>query len=70
MTNPRMIDHDPQEPKIDRRPESFKVFFAIIALIWVWYLYFVPVDWKSLLVGVVTGLGFMLWASVRFRHLW
>ncbi|MCA1403694.1 hypothetical protein I6F26_03630 [Ensifer sp. IC3342] len=64
------IEHDPQEPKIDRRPESFRLFFVFLSLGWVWYLYFVPFDWRSLLVGLVTGGALMLWASVRFKHLW
>lgn len=64
------IEHDPNEPKIDRRPESFRLFFVILALGWVWYLYFVPFDWRSLLVGMVTGGALILWASVRFKHLW
>jgi hypothetical protein len=64
------IDHDPKEPKIDRTPESFRLFFVIIAFVWAWYLYFIPFNWPSILVGLVTGMGFMLWASIRFKHLW
>ncbi|RVH37673.1 hypothetical protein [Sinorhizobium meliloti] len=64
------IEHDPNEPKIDRRPESFRLFFVLLALGWAWYLYFVPIDWRSILVGLVTGGALMLWASVRFKHLW
>lgn len=64
------IDHDPNEPKIDRKPESFRLIFVLLALGWVWYLYFIPFDWRSLMVGGVTGMLFMLWASIRFKHLW
>ena len=70
MSAPQTIEHDSKEPKIDRRPESFRAFFVILALGWAWYLYFVPFDWRSLLVGLVTGGALMLWASVRFKHLW
>lgn len=66
----KQIDHDPEEPKIDRKPESFRLFFAIIALIWVGNAYFFTIDWRSVLLGTVTGMAFMLWASIRFKHLW
>ncbi|WP_339073048.1 hypothetical protein [Sinorhizobium meliloti] len=46
------------------------MFFVVLALGWAWYLYFVPFDWRSLLVGMVTGGALILWASVRFNHLW
>jgi len=64
------IDHDQNEPKIDRRPESFRLFFVIVALIWAGYLYSFPVDWRSVGLGAISGGAFILWASIRFKHLW
>lgn len=66
----KQIDHDPHEQKIDRKPESFRLFFVVLALIWAGFLYSFPVDWQSLLIGGITGGALMLWASVRFKHLW
>lgn len=64
------IDHDQNEPKIDRRPESFRLFFVILALIWAGYLYSFPIDWRSVGLGAISGGGLLLWASVRFKDLW
>ncbi|QGJ73820.1 hypothetical protein CN134_15000 [Sinorhizobium meliloti] len=64
------IEHDPNEPKIDRRPESFWGLFVILLLIWIGTLYLFPVDWRSVGMGAITGGFFVLWASVRFKHLW
>ncbi|WP_205583852.1 hypothetical protein [Neorhizobium sp. NCHU2750] len=64
------IDHDPNEPKIDRKPESFRLLFAVIAVAWAALLYSTDLDWRSAVAGFATGAIFMLWASVRFKHLW
>lgn len=70
MTKPRTIDHDPNEPKIDRRPESFRLIFALLAFAWFGMIYAYGVEWRSAVIGGATGMMFMLWASVRFKHLW
>jgi len=67
---PMQIDHDPNEKNIDRKPESFWVLFAVLGLAWVALLYTVPLDWTSIVAGFATGAVFMLWASIRFKHLW
>ncbi|RVJ07859.1 hypothetical protein CN193_04845 [Sinorhizobium meliloti] len=64
------IEHDPHEPKIDRRPESFRWLFVILIVGWVALLSTTPMDWRSITAGFATGAVFMLWASVRFKHLW
>lgn len=67
---PMQIDHDPNEKNIDRKPESFWVLFAVLGLAWIALLYTVPLDWTSIVAGFATGAVFMLWASIRFKHLW
>lgn len=64
------IDHDPKEPKIDRKPESFRTMFVLLALAWAGMLYAYSLDWRSVVIGGATGMMFMLWASIRFKHLW
>ncbi len=64
------IEHDPHEPKIDRRPESFRLMFIVVAIAWGCLLYSYNVDFLSVGLGAFTGMIFMLWASVRFKHLW
>jgi hypothetical protein len=51
----KTIDHDKNEPPIDRSPGPWKVVLPIIALLWAWYFYFMPFDWVSLMLGFVTG---------------
>ncbi|AWM23449.1 hypothetical protein [Sinorhizobium fredii] len=70
MSGRHTIEHDPHEPKIDRRPESFRLIFALLAFAWFGMIYAYGVEWRSALVGGATGMMFMLWASVRFKHLW
>ncbi|WP_244561431.1 hypothetical protein [Ensifer aridi] len=64
------IEHDPNEPKIDRRPESFRLIFVLLAFAWFGTIYAYGVEWRSAIMGGATGMMFMLWASVRFKHLW
>ncbi|ASP84756.1 hypothetical protein CDO26_09220 [Sinorhizobium meliloti] len=64
------IEHDPHEPKIDRRPESFRLIFFLLAFAWFGMIYAYGVEWRSAIMGGATGMMFMLWASVRFKHLW
>ncbi|RVH32383.1 hypothetical protein CN093_17535 [Sinorhizobium meliloti] len=69
--NPRhTIEHDPSEPKIDRRPESFRLLFLIVALGWAGYFYSFRADWTAIFLGFGTGAVFILWVSCRYRHLW
>lgn len=70
MTARHTIEHDPNEPKIDRRPESFRLLFFIVALGWGGYFYSFRADWTALFLGFGTGAVFILWVSSRYRHLW
>ncbi|PDT47658.1 hypothetical protein CO661_11900 [Sinorhizobium fredii] len=70
MSAPQIIEHDSKEPKIDRRPESFRLMFIVVAVAWGCLLYAYNVDFLSVGLGAFTGMIFMLWASVRFKHLW
>lgn len=64
------IDHDPKEPNIDRKPESFWLIFLLLAVAWGGTLIAYTVDWRSAVLGGASGMMFMLWASIRFKHLW
>lgn len=56
------IDHDPEEPKVDRGPGPWRLVLPIIGLAWIWYLYFMPFDWPSIALGLMTGGGIVAWA--------
>ncbi len=56
------IDHDPEEPKVDRGPGPWRLVLPIIGLGWIWYLYFMPLDWPSIALGLMTGGGIVAWA--------
>lgn len=58
----QQIDHDPEEPKIDRGPGPWRSALVVIALLWAGYLYsFVP-DWTAIALGVGTGGVLVAWA--------
>ncbi|MDE4621745.1 hypothetical protein [Sinorhizobium meliloti] len=44
--------------------------FIVVAVAWGCLLYAYNVDFLSVGLGAFTGMIFMLWASVRFKHLW
>lgn len=56
------IDHDPEEPKVDRGPGPWKSVFVILILGWAWFLYFRPFDWPAIALGIGTGGGIVAWA--------
>ncbi|WP_017960008.1 hypothetical protein [Rhizobium leguminosarum] len=56
------IDHDPDEPKLDRGPGPWKAVLAVIVFTWIWYLYFQPFNWPSIALGLLTGAGVVAWA--------
>ncbi|WP_454850511.1 hypothetical protein [Rhizobium binxianense] len=56
------IDHDPNEPKFDHGPGPWRWVLVIISLSWIWYLYFMPFNWPSIALGVMTGAGIVAWA--------
>lgn len=57
-----LIDHDKNEPPIDRTSGPWKLVAAIIALLWAWYFYFQPFDWTSIALGLGTGVVLTAWA--------
>jgi len=61
MNEPRIIDHDPDEPPPDRTGNS--VYWAglvILVAIWAVYLFLKGVDWESVMLGGLTGGMFVI----------
>lgn len=56
------IEHDPNEPDIDRRPGPWKWVALALLAGWAGYLYSFPIDWRSIALGVMTGAGIVAWA--------
>lgn len=52
------IDHDPEEPKVDRTPLPWKSAIVVLALGWAGYLYSFPTDFISIGLGMLTGVVF------------
>ncbi len=48
------IDHDPNEPKIDRSDFPWWAAWVMVAFVWVCYLSFHVFDWYSIAVGGLT----------------
>lgn len=61
MNEPRIIDHDPDEPPPDRSWKGLPAAFTFaICLIWIGNLVFFDLDWYSILLGALTGGGFII----------
>ncbi|WP_273794154.1 hypothetical protein [Brucella intermedia] len=58
----RKIDHDPDEPKIDRDPFPWWMGWILVALGWLWYFYYKEFDWISIALGLGTGTMLAGWA--------
>lgn len=56
------IDHDPNEPKIDRSDFPWWAVGLGLIFIWVCYLTFHDFDWYSIAVGLGTGTMLACWA--------
>lgn len=56
------IDHDKNEPPVDRSPAPWRWVLPLIALAWCGYLYSFEVHWASIALGVMTGAGIVAWA--------
>lgn len=48
------IDHDPYEPKIDRRRFPWWAAWLVVGLGWLWYLSFRQIDWASIALGALS----------------
>ncbi|MFI3905661.1 hypothetical protein [Ochrobactrum sp. S1502_03] len=59
---PPLIDHDENEPKIDRSPFPYWAAFLVVGLVWAGYLYSFKFDWVPLALGGFTGIMLTAWA--------
>lgn len=56
------IEHDQNEPKIDRDPFPWWMGWTVLAALWIGQGYFDGFDWVQLLLGVGTGAMLAAWA--------
>lgn len=56
------IDHDPQEPKIERGPGPWRLLFPAIGFLWIGNAYYSLIDWQSAALGFLSGGLLALWA--------
>ena len=56
------IDHEPNEPKIDRSKGGWLSTFAVLGLAWAGYLYFNEFQWWPVAIGLGTGVLLTAWA--------
>ncbi|MGU3399142.1 hypothetical protein ACLBWS_05275 [Brucellaceae bacterium D45D] len=56
------IDHDPEEPKIDRSPFPWWLLWSIIAVLWFGQWYFSGFDMVQICLGLGTGASLAGWA--------
>lgn len=60
MNQPPLIDHDPNEPPLDKSWKGIPwAFAAMVALLWGGSLAILTVDWHSVFLGALTGGGFV-----------
>ncbi|TAX39157.1 hypothetical protein ELI05_09430 [Rhizobium leguminosarum] len=59
---PMQIDHDPEEPKVDRGPGPWKSLFVVLLVGLFINLFTRSVDWVSLSLGAAIGGCFVAWA--------
>lgn len=56
------IDHDPNEPKIDRGPGPWKIAVPVLVGVFVLNVLTRDIDWVSLMLGVAIGGLLVAWA--------
>ncbi|MGO8490910.1 hypothetical protein ACC757_29415 [Rhizobium ruizarguesonis] len=56
------IDHDPDEPKLDRGPGPWKIAIPVLLVIVVLNLATRSIDWISLALGAAIGACIVAWA--------
>lgn len=56
------IEHDPNEPKIDRTPFKWWPAWLVVALIWFGEWYYGYFDWGQIILGLGTGVMLTAWA--------
>lgn len=63
MTKPPAIDHDPEEPPVDRSGNGvYWAAFALIVVMWALALFSGRIDYGSAVIGAATGGLFCIWA--------
>lgn len=61
MSTPPTIDHDPDEPPIDRGPGPWRWVFPVIIAIFFLNVFTRDMDWTSLALGFGAGGVFAAW---------
>lgn len=56
------IEHDPDEPKIDRSSFPYWQGFVVVGLLWAGYLYSFEFQWLPIALGLGTGVMLTAWA--------
>ncbi|MBA8822618.1 hypothetical protein BRY73_24595 [Ochrobactrum sp. P6BS-III] len=56
------IDHDQNEPKIDRDPFPWWLGGIVAAVLWLGFIYYGLIEWYSALLGIGTGCILAIWA--------
>lgn len=56
------IDHDPNEPKIDRSKGGWLSTFAVLGFGFAILLYYGQIEWYSLFIGAAIASAFTAWA--------
>jgi hypothetical protein len=56
------IDHDPNEPPVDRTRGPWWWVWPIVALLWAGTAYSFGFDWRSIALGFITGGLLAVWA--------
>jgi hypothetical protein len=62
LTLPPTINHDPEEPAIDRSNRTWWAALIMVIIIWGGYLAFNSPDWWAIAVGGFTGIMLTAWA--------
>lgn len=57
------IDHDPNEPKIDRSKGGWLSTFAVLGFGFIGLLYYGMIDWTSFFIGGALIGTFVAWAT-------
>lgn len=66
----RQIDHDPNEPKIDRSNTVFYAAWAVVAVGWILTLYIGDLHWQSAGLGALTAAVLIITHFEKFGNKW
>lgn len=63
MSEPPIIDHDPDEPPPDRTGNGiYKLYFGALVIFWIAFFLTNELHWSSFALGGATGLFVAVWA--------